>query len=288
MDNIQCLGKGKMNRWDIFKETREVLTEMGGKGSGHHGHAGRKGKRGGSAPSRAGASPKSVLGSKRHYEPSSEVVNLAKESAVDNISWAAQMMHLTEEEVVAKVEGQLKEDLAQPLAIRRGVRGATSVVEDGRFKTQYETGMSTGGLFNPGARADAERKGLGVPSGLPVEQRPVYAYFKTDRAKTSAYGPVEFILKDSVRERTTYTLGDSLGAFGTSRLVGGVSPTDQAAWGGQVRRYLDGHLLYIEAQVQGGISLGDVARVVIHGSPREYASLHSGFDAKGIEVVFDE
>lgn len=41
--------------WDIFKETREVLIEMGGPGSGHRGHAGRKGKRGGSAPSKAGA-----------------------------------------------------------------------------------------------------------------------------------------------------------------------------------------------------------------------------------------
>lgn len=40
--------------WDIFKETREVLKEMGGKKSGHWGHRGRKGKRGGSAPSKGG------------------------------------------------------------------------------------------------------------------------------------------------------------------------------------------------------------------------------------------
>ena len=39
--------------WDIFKETREVLTEMAkGKGRGNWGHAGRPGKRGGSAPRR--------------------------------------------------------------------------------------------------------------------------------------------------------------------------------------------------------------------------------------------
>ncbi len=39
-------------KWDIFKETQEVLREMGGKGSGHYRHRGRKGKRGGSTSSK--------------------------------------------------------------------------------------------------------------------------------------------------------------------------------------------------------------------------------------------
>lgn len=44
-----------IRQWDIFKETREVLTEMGGKGSGHRGHKGGyggKGNPGGSKPSK--------------------------------------------------------------------------------------------------------------------------------------------------------------------------------------------------------------------------------------------
>lgn len=41
-------------KWDILEEVKEVLTEMGGPGSGNWGHRGRKGKRGGSVPSRAG------------------------------------------------------------------------------------------------------------------------------------------------------------------------------------------------------------------------------------------
>lgn len=39
--------------WNIFGEIREILVEMGGKGSGHWRHRGRKGKRGGSVPSKA-------------------------------------------------------------------------------------------------------------------------------------------------------------------------------------------------------------------------------------------
>lgn len=44
-------------KWDIFKETRKVLKEMGSRRSGHWGHKGVPGKRGGSARSRGGGVP---------------------------------------------------------------------------------------------------------------------------------------------------------------------------------------------------------------------------------------
>lgn len=278
--------KGDVNKLvgKVYRGKSEVV-EMGGPGSGHHGHAGRKGKRGGSAPRKAGG-----LASKLQY--AAEMSDRMAEIVQEDLAWRAYMREVDPAVIVSEVEEKLTRDLAQPIAIRRGLRGATSVVEDGRFKTQFETGKS-GGNFDPEMRQTSEKKGLGVPNDLPNNQRPVYGYFRTDEHTAGAYGPIEFILKDSAKERATYTLGDSLHSFNTDMQVGGKSPSDQGGWNGNLRDYLDHGakgVLYVEAQVQGGISLGDVAKVVIHGSPSipEYKAMQSALGAKGIKVEFDE
>lgn len=262
---------------------RWAVIVWGGPGSGHHGHAGRPGERGGSSP-RGGA-----LASKLPHEPKEWRREKALERAGWDIPREAEKLGVTEEEYVAKVEARLEKDLAQPVAIRTSAKSAMGVAKDGRFKTQHEIGdPSRYTHYDPRMRVLAERNGLGVPEESPVEDRPVYGYFQTEGHAADQFGAIEFVLKDSVKERTTYTLGDALGAFRHEMLVGGTSPSDQGGWGSRSGDYLAGRVDYVEGQIQGGVSLGDVAKVVIHQGAGDIAVLRSALEAKGIEVEVDE
>lgn len=82
MSNIQYSGK-----WNIFKETRDILTEMAKRGKGHWGHKGRPGKRGGSLPGKGGAPAKggSVKGKPFEYHtlPDGERYTMGPEEAAE-------------------------------------------------------------------------------------------------------------------------------------------------------------------------------------------------------------
>jgi hypothetical protein len=105
----------------------------------------------------------------------------------------------------------------------RSARTAQSVLEDGRIRTQFETGTSSG-HYGPDYRAQVESQLFGLPSDLPVEQRPVYGALRAADnsehewggdpapwAKPDNYGQRVFLLRPEVKNRSTYTLDDSLG-----------------------------------------------------------------------------
>lgn len=232
------------------------------------------------------------LGRHLHYAPDPDIVMNAEQYAQRQIKNMAEFEGITEAEVIARIESQLAEDLSRPLSIRRGRRGSAGVVKDGRFKTQFETGTS-GGFFSPDSRRLVEMQGLGAPEDLPDFLRPVYGYFSTDAHSAHHYGAVEFVLKEEVKDRTTYTIGDSLHHFGTKRQVGGVSVKSIAAWDQNVDDYFrwPDMISYIEAQIQGGVSLDDVAKVIIHAQPGSvplrYGEMMEGLAKKGIGVTID-
>lgn len=251
------------------------------------------------------------MGSKLPHEASEQTRRRAEERAERSITQAAKRLEMTEKEVIAKVEDRLKEDLAQSVAIRLSSKSAFRVAEDGRFKTQHETGTSVG-EYDPEMRLNAEKNGLGVPVDIPVEERPVYGYFRTEGNLARDYGSVELVLKDSAKERMTYTLGDSLVAFDRQELVGGKDPKDKGAWDGDVESYMRygttrgkekeltvpddpafkpfhkryAGVAFIEAQIQGGVSLADVERVVIHRGTGSRRKLAAVFEEKGVKVVY--
>jgi len=90
------------------------------------------------------------------------------------------------------------------------------------MKTQFETRTSQGNL-DIDFRRDAEYSGLGLPRNLDPSLRPIYgAINRLDVGSGSSrwYGSVEFVLKDEVWDRTTVTMGDSLGMFDSGSAVG--------------------------------------------------------------------
>ena len=182
-------------------------------------------------------------------------------------------------------------------SIRSDSDSAISILKDGRFKSQFESNKSGGG-FSTKLRRDAEEWGIGVPRNISVEKRPIYGYFKTQEHGAGAYGNVEFVLKDTVRERTTITVGDSLSGFADKSTVG--VPLNSITKASFADNYAVGELYktgrisegYIEAQIHGGVTIDDVFEVIVHPDEQTGRSMSRELRdicrEKGIKVSYSE
>lgn len=177
---------------------------------------------------------------------------------------------------------------------RRGRTAVTGLLTDGAYLNQWTTGMSSGSRSAlPGGFRDSwEREVFGLPADAPAERRPVYGALDLLRHRhggSPAFGSCFLVLRDHVRERCTLTLGDShllpkrVGTFSRPEaIVDGLH--EQAARGqllGQQLSTEDLHAVlhserraaprrtvadYIEVQIHGGVSLADIAAIVIDPS----------------------
>lgn len=189
------------------------------------------------------------------------------------------------------------------------------VIADGRFKTQYETRESNG-AYKPYLRRTRELAFLGVPQDTGASERPIYGFlavqvdgttpntsgYNRDRwnianTSVSQYGEVRVVLKDGVRERTSYTIPDSLDGYALARPLSEKHTTESMTFAG-IRHDLSmshGGLQregYSEAQVYGGIKLSDIKEIYV--VPSDYgsksvnsstvSSIKSALEAKGINI----
>ncbi|TWT11703.1 DUF3626 domain-containing protein [Reyranella sp. CPCC 100927] len=148
----------------------------------------------------------------------------------------------------------------RPVVIATDRRGAEGILREGQFRSQHETGTSRG-RYDPSLRAEFEEKYLGVPGNTPPEKRPVYGSLglapgMPEVTGPFGYGPYVFTLKPEVKNRATYTLGDSLDDLLMAR-----------DWNlrGSGKRATRVHP-YIEAQIsrlQQPVTLNDVDRLLI-------------------------
>ena len=93
------------------------------------------------------------------------------------------------------------------------------ILDDGRFKSQFETGTSKGILDN-NRRNNFESKAMGYSKSTDPAKRPIYGMLfdgKTpadvrlsDRDLGSQYGGVVAIFKPNIKQYSTLTIGDSL------------------------------------------------------------------------------
>jgi GNAT superfamily N-acetyltransferase len=163
---------------------------------------------------------------------------------------------------------------------------ALGIISDKRFKTQWETGSSNG-LYEPSTREKREFGLLAVDPKTPKGKRPIYGFMATDddgktpmakphnmdlfavnnRAITQ-YGDVRFVLKPETRERTTFTMQDSLDVIALPQPLSDNPTDEQIDMAGFWQNVTDSHdgffrEPYVEAQVSGGISMEDVERIVV-------------------------
>jgi len=302
--------------WSLEIKGVPAEASKGGPGSGNWAHEGLDGRHGGSDPGggigNLGLEADSTVSERREvaetlsawrpigYRPQVGYMESARKQARDNIAKTAEQLGISPEDVVDKIEGDLDYILkSSPISIRRTWKGASGVLEDGRFKTQFETGRS-GGAFSPPFRRDAEFKGLGATNSLPDQKRPVYAYVATDAHHADSYGAVEFVLKENVKDRTTITFGDSLGRMHSSSLVGSpMRAPGIEAWDWETFHVYKGdwgYMGYLEAQVHGGVSLVDVEKMIFHAGTfysgdtmaGEYAGLFERAQELGLKIEIDK
>jgi GNAT superfamily N-acetyltransferase len=163
---------------------------------------------------------------------------------------------------------------------------ALGIISDKRFKTQWETGSSNG-LYEPSTREKREFGLLAVDPKTPKSKRPIYGFMATDDdGKTpmakphnmdlfavnnraiSQYGDVRFVLKPETRERTTFTMQDSLDVIALPQPLSDNPTDEQIDMAGFWQNVTDSHdgffrEPYVEAQVSGGVSMEDVERIVV-------------------------
>ena len=176
---------------------------------------------------------------------------------------------------------------------------------DGRVMSQFETQRS-GGMLDNKYRANAERAMFGYETDIPGFDRPIYGFLNHDDGYLSGshgfalcnYGAIDLVLKPSVRSRTTFTVGDSLGGGSSERATWRLIPqpldtehpiaasgrdftsiAEYEDWpkdrGTQAfglgidseiadaTDYLTRKHNYIEAQIHGGVTLQDIEKIVL-------------------------
>lgn len=156
------------------------------------------------------------------------------------------------------------------------------ILAEGRIKTIYDMPDAKGEDYVE-HRLVYERVAFGYDNSLPIDQRPVSGAVFPDKSRREAfdqfgenYGSVQVVLKDSVKSRTTYTLGDSLDTFQKPIKIGDTIPRtfDTANAAGNAANYrkrTNSSLFdnpqwqarnYFEAQVHGGVRVSDISKII--------------------------
>lgn len=177
---------------------------------------------------------------------------------------------------------------------------AIKILQDGRLKSQHESGRS-GGVLDPGYRAEAETQMFGTDAKGDLKERPIYGVMIEDFAEAQhgmnqarSYGDAIFVLKDSILDRTTVSFGDSLADAHHYKIVA-PRPYREFDWvgvgggGGQLTNdsTVDKMFHYVEAQFHGGVTLDDVKEVVVPHSLYTYwesSGTLAKFKEKGVAV----
>jgi hypothetical protein len=167
------------------------------------------------------------------------------------------------------------------IAMDSGSFGRMIAAKNPRFKTQFETAESNG-LYDPSERRMAEAAHQAVPYTTKNSERPIYGYISIDGSDESIttpsvgrYGNIRFVLKDVVKDRATFTMGDSLNLGAMPVRVNKKITLDEGIRASTtsllMRHASDGwngtksfdKTDYFEAQIYGGITFKGVEKIYI-------------------------
>lgn len=225
----------------------------------------------------------------------SETIDRTRRSQLQDLeaelAAAAERQNLNPEVMIDRAnEGLRTFAEGKQVAINLREEAFLSFLDDGRYKTQYETGAGSA-LYDPVLRANYEQAWFGEGSDVPT-----YGYLRSPDGKSSgadAYGPIALVLHDAVKDSITVTVGDSMGR--SDRTIPGAlddlgrhtaAPVMTSMFS-SVTEYAD-HLEiihyatnYVEAQIHRAVTPADVAEVVFRETPT--AELLAALSARGLQ-----
>ena len=149
-----------------------------------------------------------------------------------------------------------------------GTATLQKIMDEGRYKTQFETDTS-GGFLDTKARSIQEVATFSLHPSMNPKNRPVYGQVYTNGFEDSAYkeawqyGQIVLVVKKSVHKKTSWTAGDSL-----NNTVQASSLTNPSYHGGELQSssgglYGGSSLNYIEAQIHGGVKVSDISHIIV-------------------------
>lgn len=216
------------------------------------------------------------------YTPPKANNRLAINNSAGFVSSAAQQYGVSTDRLLRDAEGALTDLLGSQsrLAVQYPSQRVDALLNDGKFKTIFETASSNAHAQSLDFRRAIEEFGMGIPSSAADSARPVYGYLHMGmeaESRVGHYGDLTFFLKDDLKKRTTFTVADSSFPLGQQAAVAAplTKPTG-GAWhlnAGPLYQYridrnlqaLVNEIDYIETQVQGGVPLSDVSAVLDRG-----------------------
>lgn len=145
------------------------------------------------------------------------------------------------------------------------------IFQDGEIMNQHEHGEGSRGMQRD---AKSEASMLGMPNfeTVTAADLPKYAYLGPDTAGVNMYGPIKLHFKDEVKNRATFTVGDSLMTNPLPSAVrnpswqsavssnAGVGDLETINWNDAL---LNGDLEYMEAQIYGKLTPDDIDYVEV-------------------------
>jgi len=229
----------------------------------------------------------------------------------ESYQWAVASQNLDADQVEA-MEGMAQEmtdvALGNPIAVAVEGDVLEEILRDGRMVGYNEVHPEAGGpLAQKGMFYGSNRESYERAAGVPEGQFPISGYIMDDRYADEqmirgAYGEYKLVLNDAAKRRSTVTYGDSMdnelemmpigkieNATMDEHIRSGLREPLSIAQGGNppdsMWEALEGQY-YIEAQIHGGVSLGDIAFVIVPSESYSFTSdqeaLMKALDAAGI------
>lgn len=182
-----------------------------------------------------------------------------------------------------------------------------NIIDDGKIKSIYESQdvIDAKGQDYLAHRTVYEYVAFDYDQTFPNDKRPVSGTVLPSENNKEAfyafgenYGSAQIVLKDEVKSRMTFTVGDSLDKFQQPTKLGGKVPRTMdlmtTAQGVSRARESRGTSLfadktwlesgnYIETQVHGGVKLSDIDKIIFHSPEIDIRYLGEKLDDLGIK-----
>ena len=219
------------------------------------------------------------------------------------------------EEMEEQIEKDLKEILDEnDMATRVSMENLNKILEDGRIKSQFETGKSST-TINADIRKEIEKTLFGYNLDLKDSLRPIYGYltnFKNGFDGSSVNGSIMYgnvaikLKKSNLSNRTTFTFGDSLNGTrwdvkvpslftNPSKISISANRSLTDNYGKFIGRLpkdlkdITENIPYVELQFHGGVSIKDIEKIYIYKSFDTWRGKQSlNIDDKVLEKITDK
>jgi SPP1 gp7 family putative phage head morphogenesis protein len=173
--------------------------------------------------------------------------------------------------------------------IRIDIRDLISVLEDGRFKSQFETGTS-GGVMSFEFRARVENALFGYAEDVSPDLRPIYGYMSDHYSAmqyAEQYGNLTVGLRNEIASRTSMTFYDSL----DNNITGVVTPkrwTLASSGFSDVNLFSDRVKKIESLTMEGRMREAGNESARLHGDIRNYIKKTNEMMAPDIQSLFQE